>query len=90
MSTPTNNVTIWFKVRSSTIDITLSQPLILEIGAAEGGGGTVEQGDEVEEDDQDSLIQPLPEEDEMGENDPPQTPPVVASSCAQKLERLYG
>ena len=74
----------------STIDIPLSQPPILAIGAAEEDGGTEEEGDEVEEDDQDPLTQPLPEEDEMGEHDPPQTPPVAASSCAQKLERVYG
>ena len=39
----------------STIDIPLSQPPILAIGAAEEDGGTEEEGDEVEEDDQDPL-----------------------------------
>ena len=74
----------------STINIPLSQPPILAIGAAEEDGETEEGGNEVEEDDQDPLTQPLPEDDEMGEHDPPPIPPAAASSCAQKLERVYG
>ena len=74
----------------STIITPLSQPPIREIGAAEEDGGPEEGSGEVEEEDQDPLTQPLPE-DEMGEPDPPQTPAVATPlTSVQKIAAVYG
>ena len=73
-----------------TINVPLSQPPILAIGAAEEDAGTEECRGEVEEDNQDPLTQPLPEEEEMGERDPTSPPPASPLTSAQKIAAVYG